>query len=421
MRRRDLWPASPPSELSPALLSAAGLPALCAAAAADPALSRRVSDVASALAARARPKDAAASASLRGAGNARYRSGDHAGACRAYTEARRGPTAIGKWIGIFTAPGYFPRVTQAMTWATGDEISLLLSNRAASLVSLRLANSYAVTEVPCDPEESLEQIRIAQAVYPYASLVNHSCCPNTVLHFRGRDIVIRSAVDVAEGQELFGCYGPHCGHMPRRQRQRALRSQYFFDCRCPACSSGESLDAYRCVREGCGGCIAESDEGFACASCGARVADEQMAVLVGRRRHCAQLYDLAASRRAARDLEGARSALAQCLALRKSLLSRDHIEVAQTHDAMARVCNEMGEAEEAARSCRASVEVLERRYPPGSVELGYEYHKLAGLLVLSGAPQSDVAQAAGRAAALLSLVDSPLVDELRSMASGGAQ
>ncbi len=47
----------------------------------------------------------------------------------------------------------------------------------------------------------------------------------------------RACEDIAKGKEVLNCYGPHVAHIPSRdERQKALRHQYFFTCRCDACA-----------------------------------------------------------------------------------------------------------------------------------------------------------------------------------------
>lgn len=81
--------------------------------------------------------------------------------------------------------------------------------------------------------QSSREIRIATAVFPTLSLLNHSCCPNTSLVFstggdaadlcgsdvsadlsetdeeeRGRvAVTVRAARVIAPGQEILHCYG----------------------------------------------------------------------------------------------------------------------------------------------------------------------------------------------------------------------
>lgn len=81
----------------------------------------------------------------------------------------------------------------------------------------------------------MEEIRIATAIFPTLSLLNHSCCPNTSLVFstgaaadpcgsqesvglnqrligeghqgRGVTVTVRAARVITPGEEILHCYG----------------------------------------------------------------------------------------------------------------------------------------------------------------------------------------------------------------------
>lgn len=80
--------------------------------------------------------------------------------------------------------------------------------------------------------QSSQEIRMATAIFPTLSLLNHSCCPNTSLAFttgvsasafgpdlskyftenanRGVTAAVRAAKAVTPGQEILHCYGKKC-------------------------------------------------------------------------------------------------------------------------------------------------------------------------------------------------------------------
>lgn len=76
--------------------------------------------------------------------------------------------------------------------------------------------------------QASQEVRIATAIFPTLSLLNHSCCPNTSLVFstgttvepsdpgvskdrgsgsKGVTVTVRAAKDIAAGQEILHCYG----------------------------------------------------------------------------------------------------------------------------------------------------------------------------------------------------------------------
>lgn len=92
-----------------------------------------------------------------------------------------------------------------------------------------------LTGAASSPVLSSAEVRIATAVFPTLSLLNHSCCPNTSLTFstgaavdpcdtdlsadsseraaecRGKapgvTVTVRAAKDIRAGQEILHCYG----------------------------------------------------------------------------------------------------------------------------------------------------------------------------------------------------------------------
>ena len=74
---------------------------------------------------------------------------------------------------------------------------------------------------------------IAAAVYPTASMINHSCRPNCVQHFSGRNITIRAIGRVEAGEEVTMSYIDVIQGVEER-RDELLRG-YLFRCECNTC------------------------------------------------------------------------------------------------------------------------------------------------------------------------------------------
>jgi hypothetical protein len=84
---------------------------------------------------------------------------------------------------------------------------------------------------------------IGLGLYPTVSLLNHSCDPAAELIFYDDRCAVRAVQTIRSGRELTIDYGYVYYTMPADKRRRALRSQYFFDCRCDACAGNWSLKA----------------------------------------------------------------------------------------------------------------------------------------------------------------------------------
>uniref|UniRef100_A0A3Q2YX53 Protein-lysine N-methyltransferase SMYD4 n=1 Tax=Hippocampus comes TaxID=109280 RepID=A0A3Q2YX53_HIPCM len=106
-----------------------------------------------------------------------------------------------------------------------------VERHAASIQSRFFASGLSDAHV-----QSVEERRVATAVFPTLSLINHSCRPNTSLSFgAGGAVTLRAAQSLRSGQEVAHCYG-------QTTRRRLLQEQYFFLCRCEACQEDWSPD-----------------------------------------------------------------------------------------------------------------------------------------------------------------------------------
>lgn len=155
--------------------------------------------------------------------------------------------------------------------------------------------------------ETVSQVRIATAIYPTTSLMNHSCkpniisrwviletnfihdsfhvcslffeymyssgrllaycrcsiyqshfsCPRTTLwlfhiqfnvlrsSFHNDMLVVRATRDIPKGEQVYNCYGPHHKKMNTSERQQILKDQYFFTCKCEPCQQREDRSFYQ--------------------------------------------------------------------------------------------------------------------------------------------------------------------------------
>ena len=83
-------------------------------------------------------------------------------------------------------------------------------------------------------------MRIATAIFPRLSLLNHSCDPNIIVSYVGTTVTAKATRQIPAGDEVFNCYGPHHLRMSVGERREALRQQYHFHCRCTRCEGGDA-------------------------------------------------------------------------------------------------------------------------------------------------------------------------------------
>lgn len=71
--------------------------------------------------------------------------------------------------------------------------------------------------------------------FALCSLLNHSCAPNVVRVSDGDTNVVIVNRIIKKGGQIFDNYGAHHCLADLRERQKALKDQYIFNCQCEAC------------------------------------------------------------------------------------------------------------------------------------------------------------------------------------------
>ncbi|XP_038058725.1 SET and MYND domain-containing protein 4-like [Patiria miniata] len=275
--------------------------------------------------------------------------------------------------------------------------------------------------------DTTKQVRLATAIYPTASLLNHSCQPNVIASFDGAVLTMRATRDIQPGQEILHCYGPHAKHMSRDVRQRALQEQYFFTCTCHACTTAPADEIEMC----------DWSNSFACCKCShplvQREGKKKVGVCVNSKcRHTQSLRDMLKEKERASNLfklsqhflackhvEECLGILHQCYNIQREILYKHHKALAETQDCLAQCYSHMGDFKTAGKYLQLSIETVEKQYGSESIELANELHKLAQVLFNGGEVQ-DALVIVDRANQLLGLHYGPNhtdVQELTEMKS----
>ncbi|XP_072265960.1 N-lysine methyltransferase SMYD2 [Pyxicephalus adspersus] len=85
--------------------------------------------------------------------------------------------------------------------------------------------------------EDEELSHLGSAIFPDVALMNHSCCPNVIVTYRGTVAEVRAVQEINPGDEVFTSYIDLL--YPTADRNDRLKDSYFFSCDCRECSTKE--------------------------------------------------------------------------------------------------------------------------------------------------------------------------------------
>uniref|UniRef100_A0A4W4GIG4 Protein-lysine N-methyltransferase SMYD4 n=1 Tax=Electrophorus electricus TaxID=8005 RepID=A0A4W4GIG4_ELEEL len=306
-------------------------------------------------------------------------------------------------------------------------------------------NAQAVTAIRDKEDSSLavqssREVRLATALFPILSLLNHSCCPNTSISFHlglssaepsslgsstpGVAVSIRTCRDVEAGQELLHCYGPHYSRMDVRKRQHLLLEQYFFQCHCDTCAleladgTGTLPSAFSKLRcESCGSSLqmGTDTDVHVCSqsSCPRRTTNTEMQRKLQALR---QLLDQALELMEKQRADGALQMLQEATSHADHFLMKTHPLQGELADATARAYASSGEEStlQAAWHLKRSLAAVRSQYGEDSLELGRQLFKLTQLHFNGGDGQSALS-VIPLARRLLSLHCDPHCEELEEL------
>ncbi|XP_066507084.1 SET and MYND domain-containing protein 4 isoform X2 [Hoplias malabaricus] len=314
-----------------------------------------------------------------------------------------------------------PEIWQCCEQESG---SMLGSTALRHMMQLR-CNAQAVTAIRVKENtrlavQSTWEVRIATAVFPLLSLLNHSCCPNTSISFSlglnsdvpafsasGVTVTIRTSKDVSAGDELLHCYGPHCRRLDVMERQRLLFEQYFFHCYCKACETELAAGNWKLASasylkcEKCGNSLQESTHMHMCSLpfCGYQISNVELQRRIQKiQSHLDQAFELLENYKLDRALNVLKGATTQA----DCILMKMHPVQGKLADATARVYATIGDWKEAASHLKHSITAVRSQYGEDSVELGQQLFKLTQVY-FNGRDRQSALSVISRAQHLLSL------------------
>ncbi|GAB6021414.1 hypothetical protein CHUAL_004023 [Chamberlinius hualienensis] len=219
------------------------------------------------------------------------------------------------------------------------------------------------------------QERIATAIYPSASLMNHSCEPNIISSYMGNVIIVKAANNISCNDEIFNCYGPHYLRLARSDRMEALLQQYYFECSCQHCSAEPKklYETYRC--KSCGGSISENST---CSQCHSLFADSK--TFVQQYQQSLTYFKKSKMFYEQDDLKESLNLIRQCVHIQNSVLFQCHPQLLISLDFAARVSAELEIYDLSADFLRQTLSITEKLYGNRSIELANELQKYTDVL-----------------------------------------
>ncbi|XP_069133259.1 SET and MYND domain-containing protein 4-like [Argopecten irradians] len=252
-----------------------------------------------------------------------------------------------------------------------------------------VCNAHAITELQVTQATDLSlvetnsQVRVATAIYPTASLMNHSCDPTIISSFDRDWLVVRTVRDVKERSEIFNCYGPHFKRMSGPERKQILKEQYFFDCQCNACQRDEDQNStymvFRCPK--CEKGLVEGKTDVLCSGCG--YCDNSLPYKE-KAGIAKDLFLQSIQNLEAHNITGAIDVMKRCHKIRNSLLHRYHRDLTETKDFLARCYAIKGDFKNSCQYLKESVSSIKTVYGDSSIEYANELQKYAEVLVSAG-------------------------------------
>lgn len=106
--------------------------------------------------------------------------------------------------------------------------------------------------------EGSKPVYIAVGIYKTGALFNHDCYPGVARYFSGKNLVLTATKPIERFAAVAENYGPIFTKKMLLERQRNLRSRYWFKCECNACvGNWPILDKmtnaakFKCLTKGC--------------------------------------------------------------------------------------------------------------------------------------------------------------------------
>ncbi|CAN8257745.1 unnamed protein product [Cochlearia groenlandica] len=287
-----------------------------------------------------------------------------------------------------------------------DEKQMMLYAQMANLVNLLLqfpsvdlkeiaenfskfsCNAHSI----CDSELRPQGI----GLFPFVSIINHSCSPNAVLVFEEQMAVVRAMENIPKDTEVTISYIETAGST--LTRQKSLKEQYLFHCECARCSNigtphdieeSAILEGYRCANKNCTGFLLRDldGKGFVCQKCMVLRSKDEVKKLAGDEKTVSKKAPASPS------AENKQDAIALHKTVEKLQVKIYHsfsITLMRTREKLLKMLMEVESWREALNYCRLIVLVYQRVYPATHPLIGLQFYTQGKLEWLLGETEEAV-------------------------------
>ena len=219
---------------------------------------------------------------------------------------------------------------------------------------------------------------IGTGIYPTICLLNHSCDPNVLTFFNGKQLTVKASKNIKVGEEVNYCYGPNFQRMSRKDRQKKLKNQYYFECQCFVCANNKENLTRALLCHQCNGPVIHNEDFTSeCLNCKNTELNVRKAIenVENGLKYSTEGLDLLSRQRmsdALVSLHRADELLTLNLYIQNRLLCK-------SKDDLCRCYASMGHFDRAVAYCQQSVRITSRIFGEQSTELLIELMKLVSL------------------------------------------
>ncbi|XP_068642154.1 histone-lysine N-methyltransferase ASHR1 isoform X2 [Aristolochia californica] len=270
------------------------------------------------------------------------------------------------------------------------EQKLVLYAQMANLVSLILPSlelnlkeiAQNFSKLACNAHTICDsELRpMGTGLYPVISIINHSCLPNSVLVFEEKVAVVRAVDFILKDTEVTISYIETAAST--ETRQKALKEQYLFTCKCPRCiklghiediQETATLEGYRCKDMKCDGFLLTNpaENTYICQQCGLLRDQNEIKKLKSEAEQVSNKASVSLSSGHYYEASILYKTLEQ---LQLELFHCFSTSLLQTRESLLKILMELQDWRGALTCCRSTITVYERVYPPIHPLLGLQYY-----------------------------------------------